>query len=107
MPQLMCQVSSCAHYNSGYCCKQEILVDGSNARQKEQTCCESFYPLAESFQNSIECENSDPQQHVQVQCYAEKCYYNRDMTCAAEHIDIGIHSADTRDETQCTTFKTK
>ncbi len=107
MPQLICQVISCAHYNSGYCCKQEILVEGSKARQKQQTSCESFYPMASSYENSVECENSDTKHEVAVQCHAEKCYYNNDLICAADHINIGSQHADTRDETLCTTFKAK
>ncbi len=107
MTQLNCQVTVCAHYNSGYCCKQEILIDGENARQKEQTSCESYYPMTASYQDSIECESSDPKQSIQVQCNAQKCYYNQDLICSADHINIGGQHADTRDETLCTTFKTK
>lgn len=107
MPQLMCEVMSCAHYNSGYCCKQEILVDGVKAKQKDQTSCESYYPMQDSFKASVECEHSDPQRDVEVQCQAEKCYYNHNLMCAADQIKIGGENADTRDETLCATFRVK
>ncbi|MFA9381468.1 MAG: DUF1540 domain-containing protein [Acetanaerobacterium sp.] len=107
MPELICQVLTCAHYNSGCCCKQEIHVDGKNAREQGETCCESYYPMTNSYQNAIECDNSDPKREVGVHCHAQQCYYNQEMLCTADHIDIGGQQADNSTETLCSTFKMK
>ena len=42
MTKLECNVTSCLHNADHCCCKQSIMVDGYDAKEKEQTCCGSF-----------------------------------------------------------------
>ncbi len=107
MPQLYCEVSTCAHFNDNYCCKEKIQVDGKQAREEEATSCKSFYPVTEGFENSVQCEHSNPQQQIGVHCLAEKCVYNTDQICTADKIDIGGDDAQTHEDTQCSTFRCK
>ena len=107
MPELNCGVSTCTHYNSGYCCKEAILVEGREAKKPAYTNCESYYPESEGCENSIDCENEEPQQVIEVACKAENCVYNGNLECTASHIEIGGSKADSTDETECSTFRCK
>ena len=42
MTKLECNVTNCLHNADNCCCKQAIMVDGHDAKEKEQTCCGSF-----------------------------------------------------------------
>ena len=42
MTKLECNVTNCLHNADHCCCKQSIMVDGHDAKEKEQTCCGSF-----------------------------------------------------------------
>ena len=42
MTKLECNVTNCLHNSDHCCCKQSIMVDGHDAKEKEQTCCGSF-----------------------------------------------------------------
>ena len=42
MTKLECNVTNCLHNADNCCCKQSIMVDGHDAKKKEQTCCGSF-----------------------------------------------------------------
>ena len=42
MTKLECNVTNCLHNADNCCCKQSIMVDGHDAKKKEQTCCGSL-----------------------------------------------------------------
>ncbi|SDN30168.1 DUF1540 domain-containing protein [Acetanaerobacterium elongatum] len=105
MPQLFCEVSTCAHYNDNYCCKEKIQVDGRQADAQDSTSCKSFYPKAEGFTNSVEAQHSVPQQQVGVSCMAEKCVYNTQHICTADKIEITGEDAESHEDTLCSTFR--
>ena len=42
MTKLDCNVTSCLHNSDNCCCKSEIIVDGSQAKEACETCCGSY-----------------------------------------------------------------
>lgn len=39
MTKLDCTVTGCLHNADNRCCKQAIIVDGHNAKDRDETCC--------------------------------------------------------------------
>lgn len=44
MTKLDCTATCCEYNENKVCCKDHVLVSGEDARDSEQTCCESFKP---------------------------------------------------------------
>lgn len=99
-----CTVTNCIHNSDRCCCKSEILVDGSSAKDKEATCCSSFDRRhGDSFRNSYET----PDKKLRIECNAVQCIYNANRYCSADQVDINGSSATDAAGTQCSTFRAK
>lgn len=102
MPILDCNVTSCIHNTDEKCCKGNILVEGSDAKEPEATFCASFHEREEdSFRNGCEV----PDYSLQVDCEATHCRFNDDCECHAEHIGIAGNGACCSEETKCASFQ--
>jgi len=102
MAELRCGATGCTYNKDMYCCKGDILVGGKNAKEQDETCCESFLPKREdSYTIAIEhaCKT------ISIDCEAANCIYNANYKCQAEHVDIKGSHACVRGETCCATFK--
>ncbi len=102
MTHLKCSATNCMHNCDCYCCKQEILVAGSEAKEKDHTCCSSFdLRSGDSARNHFET----PEQALSVGCEAIHCVYNEARICRAPRIHINGPSALQAQATECATFK--
>lgn len=102
MAELKCGVENCSYNQDHYCCKGDIMVGGTHACDCEGTCCESFSQRRDdAYVSSLE----HPCRTISIDCEAEKCVYNSNYKCHAEHVDIrGCGACDCR-QTQCATFR--
>ena len=102
MTKLECNVTNCLHNADNCCCKQAIMVDGHDAKEKEQTCCGSFDENKGGlFKNVFKT----PESRLEVSCEAVQCIYNENHRCAAEHIGNAGDCAIRAEQTLCTTFE--
>ena len=104
MTKLECAVTNCLHNSEKRCCKQAIIVDGHEAKEKEETCCGSFDEKKGSMFRNI---FKTPENRLEVECEAVNCVYNSDRRCVAEHIGIAGGEAKTAVQTECASFKAK
>ena len=104
MAELKCGAKNCTYNEDSYCCKGDIMVGGKHADNMDDTCCESFIQRKnDKMTSSI----SHPSKVISIDCEAEKCMYNKNYKCVAEHVDIrGCNACDCR-ETACATFTEK
>lgn len=101
MTKLTCTVASCLHNCDHCCCKQAIIVDGRDAKEKDGTCCGSFDENREgSFKNVFKT----PENRLEIDCEAVNCIYNENRHCVAEHIDVTGDGASRAEHTRCSTF---
>lgn len=102
MAELKCGVENCSYNQENYCCKGDIMVGGTHAYDCDGTCCESFSQRRDdAYVSSLE----HPCRTISIDCEAEKCVYNSNYKCHAEHVDIrGCGACDCR-QTQCATFR--
>lgn len=102
MAELKCGVTNCSYNQEDCCCKGDIMVGGSHACNCDDTCCESFSQRREgAYVSSLD----HPCRTISIDCEAEKCVYNSNYKCHAEHVDIkGGGACDCR-QTQCATFR--
>lgn len=105
MTKLGCSVENCA-YNANKMCKREnITVDGPEAKKPSETACKSFMAKGTNTLNSLSC--SCVAKETNVACDAVTCKYNQKNKCTAEEIAIaGVHAM-TNGETECGTFACK
>ena len=102
MTKLGCSVTTCLHNADLCCCKNQITVEGKDAKTSDCTCCGSFDEKSgDSFKNSYQSPNT----HLEVQCEAINCAYNEKKVCRAENIGIAGTGATTANQTECATFK--
>lgn len=102
MTTLKCSVQNCVHNSDQCCCKSAIIVDGSHAESKDNTCCGSFdEKRGENFKNSYESPNTS----LRVECEAINCVYNTNRLCSADKIDISGMKASSAEATECSTFR--
>lgn len=102
MTKLECNVTNCLHNADNCCCKQSIMVDGHDAKKKEQTCCGSFDENKGGlFKNVFKT----PESSLSVDCEAVQCIYNDNRHCAAAKIGIVGDGASRAEQTLCTTFQ--
>ena len=100
--RLSCSAMSCIHNSDHCCCKNEISVDGKDAKDCCETCCATFSKRGEgTFQNSFETPNNA----LHIRCEAENCVYNQNKVCQADQIGITGGNANDAAQTACATFK--
>lgn len=102
MTNLKCSATNCLHNCDCYCCRGEILVEGTDAKIKDNTCCGSFDLKTEGFAKN-NCGH--PSESLTVGCEATNCIYNKQRVCHAERIDISGPTAKNPQATECATFK--
>ena len=104
MTNLDCNVTSCLHNADNCCCKTAIMVDGGDAKKRQETCCGSFdEKKGEGFKNLFKT----PEKKLQVDCEAVNCVYNESRRCVAEHIGIAGGEAKEASHTECATFQSR
>ncbi|MGL5435391.1 MAG: DUF1540 domain-containing protein [Lachnospiraceae bacterium] len=102
MTKLECSVKNCLHNSDNCCCKQTIIVDGSGAKDAEETCCGSFDENKDgAFINVFKT----PESRLEVDCEALKCVYNDNRHCIADHISISGDGASKAEYTECASFR--
>ncbi|MDD3278571.1 MAG: DUF1540 domain-containing protein [Lachnospiraceae bacterium] len=101
MPVLSCSAVTCVYNQDELCSKGDIKVGGSDARDADQTCCESFKERSSSsMSNSQGCGCTT----IGVDCKAQECEFNEQCKCKAGAINIGGQNACQCQETRCSTF---
>ena len=106
MAELRCRITNCVYNKDEYCCKGDIMVGGKHADKSDDTCCESFVERKGDKANYIS-SISHPSKVISIDCEAEKCVYNKNYKCVADHVDIrGCNACDSK-ETVCATFAEK
>ena len=105
MPLLNCTVKSCLYNKDEYCAKGDILVDGRTAKMSEGTSCKSFVERKENASNSCGCGSATP--HIQVECKACECTFNKEERSDAEEITITGRNACKCSDTECGSFCAK
>lgn len=102
MPELKCTVQTCVHNQQYLCDLDTIRVGGENAKNPQETCCDSFQERKEgSYMNSMK----DASECSAIECKAENCMYNEACQCHAGKISVEGGSAKTCDGTECSTFQ--
>ena len=80
MPLLSCTARTCIYNKDEYCSKGDILVDGSDAKVADETCCRSFEERGESASNSAAAESCGCRT-IDVDCRACTCTFNKEEKC--------------------------
>ena len=105
MTELKCTVQNCAYNENMLCARNDIKVEGCNAKTVNETCCGSFAPKGYGATNLNSCRNASPE--TKVRCEVKECAYHRNDLCHADSICVdGAHAAASGD-TKCATFKCK
>ena len=101
MTFLDCSVTGCA-YNDDQCCtKENINVEGTNAKEMSETCCSSFKEKGCGCATNVQ---KTAAKETDVMCEATHCIYNDDCKCSADHIGIAGGNACRCTETECASF---
>lgn len=102
MTILKCSATNCFYNKDMLCSKGAINVTGQNARQADETSCESFRAQNSSASNSADsgcgCKT------INIDCKANNCTYNQHCKCTAAAINVGGSNARSCEETKCDTF---
>ena len=102
MPELRCNVHSCAHNKNMYCDLNQIEVGGAEARVANDTSCKSFIERKNgNYMNSM----IEASAKTAVDCQATTCTYNKSCKCQAGKIDVSGNDACKVDETCCSSFQ--
>ena len=102
MTKLDFNVVNCS-YNENNCCRREdIRVEGMQAKTPSETCCGSF---AAKGCGCATNKMGEPAKETNVSCEATECKFNREKECCASHIGIAGGHADTCRETECGSFE--
>lgn len=105
MAELKCGAKNCTYNENSYCSKGDIMVGGKHAHESDATCCESF--IERKNEGSFTSSLSHPSKVISIDCEAEKCIYNKNYKCVADHVDIKGNNACESRETACATFSEK
>lgn len=104
MPVLDCSVTNCYYNKEKMCCRGGINVEGEDAEVKDATACGSFRERKDDgYSNNCKCEEP-PEQRSDIDCEAEKCMFNQECKCMADHIQIHGSGATCTSETMCASF---
>ena len=103
---LKCSVENCVNYCEHQCCLPHIEVAGPGAKNRQETCCDSFHPKGGGCGASNSTHHNVPNPQLTIRCTAETCVHNRHGSCDADCVCVGIGDYDTlsKQETQCETF---
>ncbi|HIX64423.1 MAG TPA: DUF1540 domain-containing protein [Candidatus Mediterraneibacter colneyensis] len=102
MPELKCTVQTCVHNQQYLCDLDKIQVGGENARNPQETCCDSFQERKEGSAMNTVRQASD---RSAIDCKATKCMYNEACQCHAGKISVEGGSATASEGTECATFQ--
>lgn len=102
MPELRCDVQSCAHNKEQYCDLDRIQVQGDNAQVATDTSCASF---VERTENGYSNSAKEASALSDVDCKAVECQYNCSCKCHAGKINVSGSDASHSEETECATFE--
>ena len=104
MPELKCTVQTCVHNQQFLCDLDRIQVGGNNAKNPQETCCDSFQERKEgTYSNSMSMKNASD--CSTVDCSATKCMYNENCACHAGRISVEGGNASNAAGTECATFQ--
>ncbi len=102
MTVLDCNVVNCAYNEDNSCRRQDIHVEGTQARVPSETSCGSFTPRGCGCGvNSM----GGPRKDTDILCEAVGCRFNESKKCSAKHIGISGGHADNVRETECGSFE--
>lgn len=96
---LNCLVSRCTYNQSGYCYASHIIVNGTDATNKDHTNCATYeenYSKSVTSLSDINITNTH-----NIGCLAKNCTYNICGGCSATHVLIS------RESSKCDTFRVK
>ena len=102
MTKLDCNVVSCSYNDDNCCSRQDILVEGTQAKTSSETCCGSFAPKGCGCGSN--CHKDGAKKETAVACEATECKFNSQKQCSAKHIGIAGGHADSCRETECGSF---
>lgn len=105
MTNLDCTVLTCAYNKDRSCCKENIKVEGSNAKHTRDTFCTSFRERTEGARNAMDC--GCPEKPTDVTCQAATCTFNEQCKCHASHISVAGSNACDCQDTECASFRCK
>ncbi len=106
MPELKCTVQTCVHNQQYLCDLDKIQVGGENAKNPQETCCDSFQErTGESYSNSYSSSMKSASDTSSVDCKATNCMYNQNCACHAGKISVEGGNASACDGTECATFQ--
>ncbi len=108
MPELKCTVQTCVHNQQFLCDLDKIQVGGDNAKNPQETCCDSFQERKEgSYANSMSNSMAAGKASdcSSVDCKATKCMYNENCACHAGKISVEGGNARDAGGTECATFQ--
>lgn len=104
MVNLDCTVTSCMFNKDKSCCKDNILVDGQNAKHSRDTSCQSF---RERKADSVTSAVDYPAKNTAIACEAVGCTFNEKCKCHATHITVAGAAACSCQDTECSSFRCK
>lgn len=102
MTILDCNVVNCTYNKDKNCRRQDIHVEGGQAKTSSETCCGSFVNKSCDCGSNCDCDAS---KETDVLCEACDCKFNDDRKCSAAHIGISGGHADSTSETECGSFQ--
>lgn len=104
MPNVSCNISSCAHNKYGICYATSLNISGINATNQTETTCAS-YLHGETYSN-IANMVSDSRPVNFVSCNAINCKYNYKGSCSNDSINV-INSIGNNmySSTECASFE--
>ena len=106
MPELKCTVQTCVHNDQFLCRLDKIQVGGSNAKNPQETCCDSFQERAEgAYSNSMSNFAGQASDRSDIDCKATNCMYNEHFACHAGKISVEGGNAIQAEGTECATFQ--
>lgn len=104
MPELRCTVQTCLHNQQFYCNLDSICVDGSSAKNSEETCCKSFEERKDDYSNASDITGKASDCSC-IDCKAVECMYNDNCKCHAGKISVEGSNACKCEQTECASFK--
>ena len=106
MPELKCTVQTCVHNDQFLCRLDKIQVGGNNAKNPQETCCDSFQERNEgAYTNSMSNSMGQASDRSDIDCKATNCMYNENWACHAAKISVEGGNATQAEGTECSTFQ--